>query len=424
LLADRLWNDDRGVPTADSLTGTSATIELSGGYSGRLGANSFMFDADHGMDDLLGDYHYGVSYFFLENGDLRVIASTYDLNNYTYGAGPYWQGSVTLKDYEPGDFGLTFISDNSSWDLYEERISLDEYYTLLDAKAKTFVRNAVESDFINDDSTESWTWDELPYEGPEDVSDAEIAEDLARLLEEFGEPAIPDDALTGGEGPDRIIGTERDDVLKGGGGDDYIISGKGKDLLIFNADSGNDTIADFESGADRLQLPTSKFIDFAAVSAALRQVGSDTVIQIDPYNAIALSNVALNDLDASDSIFAPAEPGIRLEGTVAHEKILGDNRNEIIIGAGGDDLLKGGGGDDIFVFGPGFGHDTILDFVAGPSSSDVIEFSSSVFASFEAVRAAMTTINGGTLITLDQANAIALTTTPLSMLDAGDFRFV
>jgi Ca2+-binding RTX toxin-like protein len=79
-----------------------------------------------------------------------------------------------------------------------------------------------------------------------------------------------DNDLSGLGGNDRLSGGEGDDVLNGGAGKDVVLGGRGQDLLtggrgddrfVFEAapESGpggkeRDTIADFESGSDRIDL--------------------------------------------------------------------------------------------------------------------------------------------------------------------------
>ena len=59
------------------------------------------------------------------------------------------------------------------------------------------------------------------------------------------------DTLTGGVGADTIIG---------GLGDDLLTGGKGVDHFVFNnADEGLDTITDFKSGTDWLQISADGF---------------------------------------------------------------------------------------------------------------------------------------------------------------------
>ena len=57
-------------------------------------------------------------------------------------------------------------------------------------------------------------------------------------------------------------------------------------------------------------------------------------------------------------------------GTDDNDRYWGDNRNEIFDGRGGNDNIRGDYGDDIFIFGKGYGHDTVWDL----SGNNVIKF--------------------------------------------------
>jgi uncharacterized delta-60 repeat protein len=79
-----------------------------------------------------------------------------------------------------------------------------------------------------------------------------------------------DDTLNGGAGADTLNGASGDDTLVGGNGSDLLTGGGGADAFVFNlapnASSNKDTITDFTSGTDMLQL--SKAV-FTAISGAV-----------------------------------------------------------------------------------------------------------------------------------------------------------
>jgi len=62
------------------------------------------------------------------------------------------------------------------------------------------------------------------------------------------------DSIDGGSGNDYIVAGSGDDTLVGGEGDDTLVGGAGGDVFIFDSNSGNDTIADFNPLEDRLQF--------------------------------------------------------------------------------------------------------------------------------------------------------------------------
>src|SRR5690606_31848077 len=59
------------------------------------------------------------------------------------------------------------------------------------------------------------------------------------------------DALEGGAGDDILAGGSGNDILHGGLGDDVLTGGEGDDIFVFG---GEDRIADFSIGSDRIDL--------------------------------------------------------------------------------------------------------------------------------------------------------------------------
>ena len=118
----------------------------------------------------------------------------------------------------------------------------------------------------------------------------------------FGEEG--DDTLIGGTGNDWLYGGEGDDTLTGGAGNDRLFGGEDADTFVIGPGHGNDTIADFENGADTIDLSAfagiTQFSDLTAT-----QDGSNVVIDLSAHGGgtITLQGFTLNDLDASDFAF-------------------------------------------------------------------------------------------------------------------------
>ena len=70
----------------------------------------------------------------------------------------------------------------------------------------------------------------------------------------YGGPGGGDDVMAGGLGNDRIFGGQGDDTLTGGQGDDSLAGGPGADVFVFGPGDGTDTVTDFSSGTDKLDL--------------------------------------------------------------------------------------------------------------------------------------------------------------------------
>ena len=70
----------------------------------------------------------------------------------------------------------------------------------------------------------------------------------------YGGPGGGDDVMNGGLGNDRIFGGQGDDTLIGGQGDDRLAGGPGNDVFVFGPGDQTDTVTDFSSGTDKLDL--------------------------------------------------------------------------------------------------------------------------------------------------------------------------
>jgi Ca2+-binding RTX toxin-like protein len=107
------------------------------------------------------------------------------------------------------------------------------------------------------------------------------------------------DTLQGGGGDDTLLGGEGDDRLGGGSGNDFLEGGLGADQFVFNTGGGNDIVADFEDGLDRILIGTGaeSFSDLE-----LSEVGSDTVITFSDV-IITLAGITQAQITSSDFLF-------------------------------------------------------------------------------------------------------------------------
>jgi len=212
--------------------------------------------------------------------------------------------------------------------------------------------------------------------------------------------------ITGGAGNDGLSGGAGNDLLNGGGGDDTLSGGQGNDTLTGGA--GSDTVScTDETDSMIIDLGTNSVRRGSAVSAV-----EDTLATIE--NATGGSgNDAITGNNAANT----------LKGGGGIDAILGGGGNDIIIGEGGDDLMNGGAGADNFVFDAGFGHDTITGFGDTGTDQDTLDFSTAVFADFDAVVAHWAQVGVDVHITYDSSGSVVLNNTALANLGADDFRF-
>ena len=122
---------------------------------------------------------------------------------------------------------------------------------------------------------------------------------------------------TGGAGLDTLTnianlsGSHFNDTLTGNSGNNVFFGNGGHDTFVFNASLGHDTIGDFMTGQDHIELTfTAPFVagdetsfqNWAASSSHVVQQGNDTLITFDSADSILLKNVNTASLHVSDFI--------------------------------------------------------------------------------------------------------------------------
>ncbi|WP_339773221.1 calcium-binding protein [uncultured Pseudosulfitobacter sp.] len=186
-----------------------------------------------------------------------------------------------------------------------------------------------------------------------------------------------EDMLWGNEGNDTLIGEKGDDTIDGGTGDDDIDGGKDNDLLTggtgadifrYASDMGCDTITDFTSGEDRLDVSKLDIWDISQLT--ISQVGDNARINFGDFQYVELTGVNAADLTNADFILdtapviAPTNGGDNLTGTNAAETFdLMDGSDFVRAGGGNDTILGGSGIDTIYA-----GNDD--DYIDGGSGAD------------------------------------------------------
>ena len=108
-----------------------------------------------------------------------------------------------------------------------------------------------------------------------------------------------DDVLIGAGGNDVLFGGNDDDRLVGGADNDQLYGQQGADTFVFFANSGNDTIRDFEDGVDIIEFrdTVDSFTDLT-----LTQNGNNAVIT-SANGTITLTDIDIADLTVDDFVF-------------------------------------------------------------------------------------------------------------------------
>jgi 6-phosphogluconolactonase (cycloisomerase 2 family) len=114
------------------------------------------------------------------------------------------------------------------------------------------------------------------------------------------------DMLFNGGGADTVDGGAGDDEIWAGAGDDLLTGGAGADTFMFGANSGNDTITDFSTADDLLDLrfTVTDFADASAVQAAASdatQSGVDgLLIDLGGGQSVFLQGLSMADFASLD----------------------------------------------------------------------------------------------------------------------------
>lgn len=101
------------------------------------------------------------------------------------------------------------------------------------------------------------------------------------------------DTVSGGSAADFLVGGLGEDILRGYDGNDSMIGGAGIDMFVFEKLGGTDTVIDFLSGTDKLDVSKLgvSFADVTVVTAAgVTTVGIDTDGDMTADETILLTN--------------------------------------------------------------------------------------------------------------------------------------
>ena len=174
------------------------------------------------------------------------------------------------------------------------------------------------------------------------AADASI--ETLRTIDDNASTAID---LTGNSHTTLIVGNAGANRLTGGSGDEMLTGGGGADVFVFaGAGVGHDTVGDFVSGTDRLDL-SAYFANFSTFQAATHDVGGNAVIDLGSGQTVTLSGVLSAQIQSGDVITASGQAPLKLTiGDVQHwlsVKHAGEIVHNIVdiplLGHGGPSLL-------------------------------------------------------------------------------------
>ena len=140
-------------------------------------------------------------------------------------------------------------------------------------------------------------------------------------------------------------------------------------------------------------------------------VSDDQGASTNSYLTVLVTNHAYITGPSNSTIEAGRAAAVLNAGAGDMTAIAGSGHQWLFGGPG--DTLKAGTGTDTFMFAPNFGNETIKNF----NSHDVIEFPTSLFATYHQLLDSVATVGSHTVITYDAADTITLThfTAPLHL---------
>lgn len=212
-----------------------------------------------------------------------------------------------------------------------------------------------------------------------------------------------DNTITGFDAKDTLSGLDGDDRLRGGGGDDTLLGGTGLDTM--EGASGNDVYAVDSNGESVIEAAGQGFdtVVSSAVSYVLTGGQEIEVLQL------------VDGLDINGT------------GNEQDNTIIGGNGINGLQGGAGADTLIGLAGNDVFLYQPGDGADTVLDFTgAGAAAGDAVAFVDSAgfgVTSFAQLLPLISDVAGGCQIAFNATDTLFLSGVAKAQLDAGDFAF-
>lgn len=138
------------------------------------------------------------------------------------------------------------------------------------------------------------------------LQDGQAIEDL-RLLGKGNTNATGNEFMNnlfGNAGANKLVGGEGDDTLSGGKGADLLSGGANNDIFVFRTGFGKDTVTDFTSGEDRIDLSGVKGISNYndLMSHHITVSGDDLVIR-EGHDMLVLRDTQRADLNMTDFIF-------------------------------------------------------------------------------------------------------------------------
>lgn len=218
--------------------------------------------------------------------------------------------------------------------------------------------------------------------------------------------------LTGNAAANTLNGGIGADVMKGGGGDDTFVFDNVKDAAIETAGSGIDTVR------------TTVNVTLASHLENLTLLGTGNMIG----SGNGEDNLIIGS-DSSNDTLSGAAGNDRVFGGRGWDKLYGGVGTDWLDGGRGNDIMTGRGDSDVFHFDyhdVALNNDTITDFTVAGGGRDLLEISTLLTSSYDALVAnhAFAQVGNNAVITLAGNQTVTLLNVDIDTLTVDHFSFV
>ncbi|MDR1008590.1 MAG: hypothetical protein LBL65_08560, partial [Campylobacteraceae bacterium] len=387
----------------DILVGGTGDDTLYGGY----GDDTYIFNKGDGKDTISDTYGNDTLKFGegITKEDLLSVVNGKDLVIYIKEDGKEYHESkdrIVIKNYvNSGLIENIFLSDGIS-------VKLDELQKVTEGNDYLVYGN---SGYIIDalggnDTIITGSGNDTIY-GGKGIDTIDSGDGNDTIYGGDGEDTINsgngNDIIDGGSGNDTINAGSGNNILIGGKGDDTLNGGYDDDTYIFNRGDGRDIITDSYgtdtisfgenitkddlivrlSGNDLIIAIKEEGVEFNSLSDKITiknyttsyykienilffdgsRLDTTTILyptQNDDYLVYSDSAVTVDALDGDDIVIT-GSGNDTIYGSNGNDKLYGNGGNDVLDGGKGNDLLEGGLGGDTYMFGRGYGKDTVYD---------------------------------------------------------------
>ena len=206
------------------------------------------------------------------------------------------------------------------------------------------------------------------------------------------------------DGDDTIYGFSYQDVLDGGTGNDFMSGGNENDLYLFGSGYGADVIHEGAFNILDGMIDTVRFnedvlpedVTFTRVGSTkdllitlasgdtLKVVGQFDAFASGPFGTLWFDRIEYFEFASTDDVLSAEDIIQRIlteAKTPGDDQIYGYLREDVLDGGAGNDYLAGGAEADTYIFGHGYGNDTVYDLtgvLAQGSDIDKVVFAADV----------------------------------------------